>query len=141
MTRQWATLAAASSLACGGVDATPVELQGTNWALVELAGEPVTPGGEPGAGYLRFEAGADRRFGASVGCNGMGGRWNSDGEALGFSEVMSTLMACDAVVMSRERQLTEALATTSTYRVAGNRLELLAGDRVLAAFVADSAPR
>jgi heat shock protein HslJ len=139
MTMHWTAWVAVATLACSGGEARPTDLQGTNWSLVELAGNSVAPMGDQGAGYLRFESGAERRFGASVGCNGMGGRWNSDGTALGFSEVMSTLMACDEVLMSRERQLTEALAATSTYRVSDDRLELLAGDQVLAAFKADSA--
>jgi copper homeostasis protein (lipoprotein) len=104
-----------------------------------LSGEAVTPVGERPSGYLRFER-ADHRFGASVGCNGMGGNWQSDGSALGFSEVASTLMACEEPLMSRERQLAQALTSTTGYRVSAERLELLAGQRVLAAFTAEAAP-
>ena len=125
-------------VACGGTGPGETELAGTRWVLAELDGAATPPVGDGDAGYLRFEA-ADRRFSASAGCNGMGGSWNSEGTSLGFSEVMSTLMACQEPLMTRERQLSEALGATTTYRVSGNRLELRDGVRVLAAFTSGSA--
>lgn len=133
------TAAAAIVVACAGTGPGNADLAGTRWVLTELSGAAVTPVGERNAGYLRFESDA-QRFGASAGCNGMGGQWNSNGSALGFSEVMSTLMACEEPLMTRERQLSDALAATTTYRRTEHRLELRAGDNVLAAFTSDTAP-
>jgi heat shock protein HslJ len=115
-----------------------VALPGSQWILAELAGESVTAVGERGPGYLRFEAGTDR-FGASVGCNSLAGKWTSDGASVTFSETISTMMACAEPLMTRERQLADALTRSTTYRVRDGRLELLAGDDVLAAFVAGGA--
>lgn len=126
-------------LACAGTGPGETELAGTRWVLTELNGEAVTAVGEGNAGYLRFES-ENQAFAASAGCNGMGGKWHSGGSALGFSEVMSTLMACQEPLMTRERQLAEALHSTTTYRFAENRLELRAGQNVLAVFTSELAP-
>lgn len=127
-------------VACGGCAGTGpghVELPASNWELAELDGEPVTAVGERGAGYLRFEGSSDR-FAASAGCNSMGGKWTSQGESLTFSQVMSTLMACQEPLMTRERKLSEALSITTSYRSRDGRLELLAGSKVVAAFTSGS---
>lgn len=126
-------------LACGGTGPGEADLAGTRWVLSELRGEAVSAVGEGNAGYLRFER-VDHRFAASAGCNGMGGKWDSDGTALGFSDVMSTLMACQEPLMTREQQLSEALNSTTTFRVVENRLELRAGQNVLAVFTSEVAP-
>jgi heat shock protein HslJ len=123
---------------CAGTGAGQVELQGSQWVLAELEGEPVTPVGERGAGFLRFEGNSDR-FAASAGCNSMGGKWTVDGETLTFSQVVSTLMACQEPLMTRERQLSEALSGTTTFRSREGRLELVAGSRVVATFTSGGA--
>jgi heat shock protein HslJ len=131
------TLGLAACLACGGTEPGEVALPSTQWVLAELDGESITPVGERGTGYLRFERSSDR-FAASVGCNSMGGRWTSDDDALAFSQIVSTLMACEEPLMTRERQLSEALTTTTSFRTRDGRLELLRGNKVLAAFTAGS---
>jgi heat shock protein HslJ len=130
-------LGLAACLACGGTEAGDVVLPSTQWVLVELDGESLTPVGERGTGFLRFERSSDR-FAASAGCNSMGGRWTSDDHALAFSQIVSTLMACEEPLMTRERQLSEALTTTTSFRTRESRLELLRGDKVLAVFAAGS---
>ena len=122
---------------CAGTGPGSVQLPGSQWVLAELDGEPVTPVGERGAGYLRFEGTSDR-FAASAGCNSMGGKWTSEGESLTFSQVMSTLMACEEPLMTRERMLSEAVSGTTSYRTREGRLELMAGSRVTAAFTSGS---
>lgn len=135
--KQVALMMMAASLACNGTGMSQVELPASQWVLAELNGEPVTGVGERSPGYLRFEGGSER-FAASAGCNSMAGKWSSDGETLTFSDVISTLMACEEPLMSRERALSQALTTTTEYRSRGGRLELLAGSAVVAAFTAGS---
>lgn len=130
-------LALMASFACSGTATSRVELPASQWVLAELNGEPVAAVGERGAGYLRFEGGSDR-FAASAGCNSMAGRWRSAEDALGFSDVISTLMACEEPLMTRERALSQALSTTTRYRTRDGRLELLAGSTVVASFTAGS---
>ena len=132
-----ALLGALASLACSGTGSSRVELPASQWVLAELDGAPVTEVGQRGAGYLRFEGGSDR-FAASAGCNSMAGKWTSAEDALTFSDVISTLMACEEPLMTRERALSEALRTTTEYRTRDGRLELLAGSKVVAAFTAGS---
>lgn len=129
--------AIAATVACGGTGPGEAELAGTRWILSELHGAPTPPVGEGDAGYLRFEA-ADQRFSASAGCNGMGGKWNSEGTDLEFSEVMSTLMACQEPLMTRERQLSEALSATTHFHISGSTLELRDDSNVLATFTSGS---
>lgn len=123
--------------ACSGTVARPVSLPESHWRLAELSGADVTPVGERGPGFLRFEE-SGGRFAASVGCNSMGGSWNSAGDSLTFSRIVSTLMACEEPLMTRERQLSQALSTTTRYRSREGRLELLAGTDVVATFTPDS---
>lgn len=132
------TLALATLLVGCSTGPTAEPLQGTRWQLVELAGAAVAPiGTATSAGHLRFD-GDSGRFAASAGCNQMGGRWTIDTAGLRFGQVMSTLMACEEPLMSRERALSEALAATSSYAIAADRLELRAGETVLAAFARDT---
>lgn len=135
--KQIASIAVAACVACSGTGPGQLELPATQWVLTELEGEPVTAVGQRGTGYLRFEGNSDR-FAASAGCNSMGGRWSTEGETLGFSQIMSTLMACEEPLMTRERQLSQALSSTTKYRRREGRLELLAGSRVVAAFTSGS---
>ena len=47
-------------------------------------------------------------------------------------------MACEEPLMTRERQLSQALSATTQFRSRDGRLELLAGNTVVAAFTPDS---
>lgn len=135
--KSWIVATLVACAGCAGTGPGGAELPGTQWVLAELDGEPVTAVGERGTGYLRFEGSTDR-FAASAGCNSMGGKWTSEGDNLTFSQVMSTLMACEEPLMSRERKLSEALSGTTGYRTREGRLELMAGSRVAAAFTSGS---
>ncbi|HRP06900.1 MAG TPA: META domain-containing protein [Gemmatimonadales bacterium] len=132
-----ALVAAATVLlaaACGG---QPGDLAGTNWTLQKLGEETITMPSGGRQAFLRFGA-DDERYGASAGCNQLGGSWSADAGEIEFGPAVSTLMACDEQIMSRERTLGEMLQAASHYRINGDLLELLANDNVLATFARET---
>lgn len=123
--------------ACGG--GVPNELAGTNWTLQTLGEETLTiaDGGRPA--FLRFGA-DDDRYGASAGCNQLGGSWGGGNGEIEFGPAISTLMACEEQVMLWERGLGEMLQAATHYRITdGGGLELLANSNVLATFTREPA--
>lgn len=108
------------------------ELTNTYWRLDELDGAKVTTPegmkeahmilstGEPGPGVKGFG-----------GCNPFFGQFETDGDALSFSAMGSTMMACPEG-MDTERDFLAALGETTRYQISGLFLELYAGDQLLA---------
>ncbi len=102
-------------LACG-----QAPLDGTEWSLISMDGE-ATLQGHPVTLYFRGETGG------SAGCNSYGGKYEVDGNSLRFPEgISSTAMACASEdAMNQETEFLRALQQTETYRIAGDRLELM----------------
>ena len=123
------------AVACGG---QPGDLAGTNWTLQKLGEDTLTIAEGSRQAFLRFGA-DDERYGASAGCNQLGGTWAGSAGEIEFGPAVSTLMACDEVIMARERTLGEVLQAATHYRIADSRLELLANDNVLASFTREPA--
>ena len=98
-------------------------LVGTHWVLTELAGRAIvkTPTGrEPHLVLLEEE----HRAVATGGCNQMSGTYQvGDGDAITFSQLVATQLACSDC-MDRDRALAEALEATATYHIEGDRLRL-----------------
>jgi putative lipoprotein len=67
----------------------------------------------------------DGRAGGHGGCNRFFATATIEGDQIGFSEIGSTFMACEAAVMEVEQAYFAALAATVSYRIEGGRLELL----------------
>lgn len=65
------------------------------------------------------------------GCNGLGGTYTVEGDQVTFSEVVSTLMACDDPRMEQEDAFQQVLADTATFRIEGNTLTLTNHDMML----------
>ena len=65
------------------------------------------------------------------GCNGFGGNYKIDDDKVTFSEVVSTLMACDEAHMQQEGVVHQVLTDTATYKLEGNTLTLNNNDVVL----------
>jgi heat shock protein HslJ len=65
------------------------------------------------------------------GCNGFGGKYAVEGDQVTFSEVVSTLMACDEPRMSQENVVHQVLTDTATYKIEGNKLTLTNNGLVL----------
>jgi heat shock protein HslJ len=98
-----------------------VALEKTYWKAMELQGmavEPAEAGREP---HLVFEAGG--RLSGSDGCNRFLGSYELAGDAIKFTQMAGTMMACAS---SAQTQLAfrTALGNVSRYRIVGGHLEL-----------------
>lgn len=111
-------------VACANPSASePKALEGTAWVLASLPGRTLVRG-EPAT--LRFESGNAQ---GSDGCNRYGVPVTVKGSSIEISaRGVSTRMACAPEVMAQADAFMAALGSAKTYRVAGERLELLAGD-------------
>jgi copper homeostasis protein (lipoprotein) len=96
-------------------------LVGTDWRLIWLGGQPVTPADPARPARLRFEGG---RVAGSDGCNRITGPYTADGSALGVGMLAGTRMAC-AVGMDQAEAFTAALARVKRHAVRGDLLELM----------------
>ncbi len=67
----------------------------------------------------------DGRASGDGGCNRFFATVTMDGEAIVFSEIGSTRMACEEGLMRLEQAYFEALAATASYRIEEGRLVLL----------------
>jgi heat shock protein HslJ len=108
---------------CGSSPADRSSLQGTQWVVATLGGEPPLPGRVPSA-----EFSVDQISG-SAGCNTYFGAYAVSGSEIIISDVASTEMWCmePEGVMDQEQAFLAALASAASYRIAGERLELLDG--------------
>lgn len=109
-------------------------LDGTGWTLVELPGRRLVPGASV---TLQF---ADGRVSGSDGCNRYTGTYSTRGSSLEIpARLASTQMACQPDVTDQARTYVAALTGATSYRVSGDRLELLSDDGATRArFVAQS---
>ncbi|MBT8052671.1 MAG: META domain-containing protein [Gammaproteobacteria bacterium] len=106
------------------------ELFGTYWKLVELGGKAViTPDGMKEA-HMILAANESRAHG-NAGCNNFFGQFETQSEALSFSPLGSTMMACPAA-MDTEQAFLAALGATTRYEISGLFLKLYADDQLLA---------
>ena len=129
--RGLASLACGVLLAAGCSDgapprAAPVQhasattLEDVQWTLIELDGEALEALSR-GAPTLTL-ASKDKRMSGFAGCNRMMGGYELDGDALKFSAMATTRMAC--VDVTPEERLLRALQATTSWKVMANTLEL-----------------
>lgn len=113
----WAVLL----MGCSPLPADSPPLEGTQWVLVTLEGEPPLTGTAPSA-----EFSVDQISG-SAGCNHYFGTYAVSGSNITISDLESTEMYCmePEGVMDQEQAFLAALASVAGYRLAGARLELL----------------
>lgn len=104
----------------GGAGKKPAGLGGAVWVAEQIAGTPVT-GDKPIT--LRFDA--DGSASGSGGCNSYGGSYTLAGDALSFSPLAATRMACAPAVMDQEQHFFDALAKVTHYAVADDGALLL----------------
>jgi len=127
--------AASEQIARGGANNRDRALEGTHWSLIKVGRRTPLSEDSRQVPYLQLQADGRRILGTG-GCNRLTGTYELRSGSLYFGAVGSTMMACDAEIMKQERQLIDALRLTTAYRISGDRLELVAGHRVLAEFSA-----
>lgn len=111
-----ASLAAAVLGACGSGSV----LEDTQWNLVGLDGQPSAEGA---AAWIVF--GDDGEFLGSTGCNRIGGRWKAEGRKLTFSDIATTLIACEGALGVQDSMVVEALRDTVAFTVDDDTLRLV----------------
>jgi heat shock protein HslJ len=93
---------------------------GPVWTVEEIAGAPVS-----GETPITLQLGADGRASGRGGCNSYGGAYTLAGEALHFSPLASTRMACAPALMDQEQRYFDTLAKVTHYAVADDGALLL----------------
>ena len=105
-------------------------LFGKRWTLSGMEGRQFSAE-EP---YIEFDRDQKRASG-SGGCNRFNGAFETDGNMLKLSRIVSTRRAClDAERQRVETGFLQLLETTTRFEVQGNSLRLYAGDRLVLAF-------
>jgi heat shock protein HslJ len=98
------------------------ELANTEWELVELMGKPVEqkmPSPKP----LGLKFNNDGRVSGFVGCNSVGGTYEViAGSRIKFSQLLSTMMACDDLDIENEYK--KVLETADNYNLSDTALVL-----------------
>jgi heat shock protein HslJ len=100
------------------------------WKLTSYGptGSPV-PAVEDSEAGLTFNE--DGTVAGNSGCNGFGGNYTVEGDRVTFSEIVSTLMACDEPIMSQEEAVLKVMTDSAAYTVEGNTLTLTNNDMVV----------
>ena len=106
-----------TALAAMMIGATPASAHEDKLA----GGEWVLDGGGSTPPVLRFEAG---RVAGTGGCNRFGGSYEEQGDALSFSPLAATRMACAPEVMQVEQNFFAMLDRVRAMKLAGDALEL-----------------
>lgn len=116
--------------ACSAMSGATSETLVGSWKLISYgpAASP-TPAVAGTEATLTFNG--DGTMTGNAGCNGFGGKYKTDGDDVTFSEVVSTLMACDAPRMEQEGIVHQVLNGTSTFKMEGNALTINNQDTVL----------
>jgi uncharacterized lipoprotein NlpE involved in copper resistance/uncharacterized lipoprotein YbaY len=111
-------------------------LQDTYWKLVDLDGKkiPIAPSHKRQVRITLASQGS-RVIGFS-GCNQFTGTFKQTSNELKFSQMAGTMMACVSPYMELEHKVLKMLNATTAYRIEGEQLLLLEGDKVIARFQA-----
>lgn len=104
-------------------------VENTNWVLTEWPNQ-MMPNTTKKA---TLDFGTDNGVSGKSFCNGFGGSVKIDGNAIKFSELMGTMMFCEDVGQA-ESKYTEGLRSANSFKVVGNKLQLLNGDKLLMVF-------
>lgn len=102
---------------------TSIQIEDTYWVLTELMGKPVTAKQPNGKDIHILLSKSGNRVQGFAGCNGFGGNYElKEGNRIAFSQMIGTLMACDALDM--ENELLKVLQTADNYTIADGKLAL-----------------
>lgn len=106
-------------------------LAGTRWRLTRLERNAVVESARQREAWVQFDA-TQSRLAGSGGCNTVTGSYALDGDALRFSKVAGTMMACRDGAQ-QERAFVAMLGTVQRWLVAGQTLEFLDTEAALVA--------
>jgi heat shock protein HslJ/uncharacterized lipoprotein NlpE involved in copper resistance len=120
--------------AASGKGDVMAELKDTYWKLIELDGATVVMAPAQQREVRITLAGEGSRLIGFSGCNQLVGAYVQDGNALRFTQMAGTRMACVEPLMELESQVLKMLGATTGYRIEGEQLTLLGGEQVLARF-------
>jgi putative lipoprotein len=122
--------------AAGTRPSGPATLENTHWKLLELGGAAVVAGDNKREPHLIFRA-AQHHVAGTSGCNRLFGSYEAGADqSLKMKMGGMTMMACAEPLMTQEKNLLDALAAVTNYRIDGEKLELRKGDQVLVRFEA-----
>jgi heat shock protein HslJ len=108
-------------------------LENTRWKLLTVDGKPVVMTGGQREPHLSLQPDKHAVAGFS-GCNNLAGGYTLNGASLSFSQMAMTMMACEHN-METEQAFTAALRKVASWRITGEKLDLLdAGQAVVAQF-------
>lgn len=101
-----------------------------SWKLTSFGSAGTTsPAVEGSDAELTFSE--DGTVAGNSGCNGFGGNYTVEGDQVTFSEIVSTLIACEEPLMAQEAAVLQTLTDTASYKIEGNSLTLTNNDTVL----------
>ena len=113
-------------------------LEGTEWRLADIGGQP-SPAGADSTRHPGFTLIAEgRKVQGLAGCNRMNGTYHLDGQKLKFGPLATTRMACPD--MQTETAFLKALEATTRYEVSGSSLTLYGADTAVARLEAATRP-
>jgi len=97
-------------------------LQGS-WSLTAYGPEgATTPAAPDSQASITFND--DGTLNGNSGCNGFGGEYSVEGDQVRFSELVSTLMACEEPLMTQEGTVFQVLNDTASYQIDGDTLTI-----------------
>ena len=102
---------------CAATTDSGAEIAGTDWRFIQIDGaRPVS-----GQAKITFRK---NRFGASVGCNSMGGDWRVEDDRLIAGPLVQTEMYCAAPLWDQEKAVNALLTSAPLIIVEGDRMTL-----------------
>jgi heat shock protein HslJ len=116
-----------------------VPLEGTDWILAELNGQPIVFGQNQRTSTLKLDPATKRASGMS-GVNRFSAPYELNGSKLKFGNTMGTRMAGPPEAMARETAFLTSLPQVSSWKIIGNTLELANGARTLLKFTHQAVP-
>lgn len=116
--------------ACTTKNQRPAASLTGSWKLTSYSrADVLTPAVSDTEAGLTFND--DGTISGNSGCNGFGGSYKVEGDQVAFSEVVSTLMACDDARMAQEGAFHQVLTDTATFNIEENTLTITNNDYVL----------
>ncbi len=106
---------------CGGDPASL--LQGREWTVARLAGQPVLP-----VPRITLTFATDGSVSGLGSCNRFNAGYTMTGEGLSISKGMSSMMACEEPVMKQEQLFLELLERVSRFSIAADGALILHSD-------------